>query len=177
MRWCLFILSVCGFISCQNSGAEGPFPLTKSRVQKILQKAPDPGGQQLRTETLKGCVSAPAKSFLQNLFVGEKFTGETCSVTVKPNNTVAVSFLGGIDIPLTDTATAEYSTDIFLNEIEENGVVIIQHVDGRVVSVTHTVYDEKGYVVYGGYGKGKFIKACVFGVEQITGNTGCGSDK
>ena len=131
----------------------------------------------MRTETLEGCVSAPAKSFLQNLLVGEKFTGETCSVTVKPNNTVTVSFLGNIDIPLADTATAEYSTDIFLNEIEENGVVIVQHVHGRVVSVTQTVYDGNGYVVYGGYGKGNFIKSCVFGVERATGNKGCNSDK
>ena len=173
-RKALIILFACVFISFPGVKADDLFPLTKTSVRQTLQKRPDPDGQQLKTETLKGCVSAPAKGFFQNLFVGERFTGEICYVTVKPNNTVAVSFLGNIDIPLADTATQQYSTDIFLNEIGDNGLIIVQHVLGDVVSVTHTVYDKKGYVVYAGYGKGKFIKSCVIGRQrEITKRQDC----
>ena len=173
MKLILFILSVCLFTSSQASLAESPFPLTKNRIRKLLQRPPNSSTPKLKLKTYQGCVSVPAKSFLQNLFVGERLTGETCSITVKPNNIVAISFLGNMDIPLAYTGTAEYPTDIFLNEIQRNGLVIVQHVQGSVVSVTHTVYDKKGYVVYGGYGKGKFIKSCVFGVEKATGHRSC----
>ena len=165
-RIALILLFGCVFVSCPEADkGDGPFPLSRTYVRQLLQKAPDLEGQQLEVEDIKGCVSVPAQSFFQKLFVGEKFTGDICSVAVKANNTVAVSFLGNIDIPLADTATESYSTDIFLNEIEENGVVIVQHVEGRVVSVTHTIYDKKGIVVYSGYGRGDFIKSCIIGRE------------
>ena len=179
----LFVFILIPFPSCETKDQNndllpstknnGPFPLTRESVQQILRKTPPPNEQQLTVETLKGCVSVPAKKGLQKLFVGVNFTGEFCTVTVKPQNTVAVSFLGNIDIPLANTSTPDYPTDIFLNQIEDNGVVIVQHVKGKVVSVTHTVYDKKGYVVYGGSGKGNFIKACIFDPIQTTKTPAC----
>ena len=176
----ILILSVGAGVSCHTasgSGVDEIYPLTRDRIQKVLRKTPDPNGLQLQPETLHGCISTPPKSFIQRLLVGERFTGEACTLTVKPNNTISADFLGNIDIPLADTSTKSYSTDIFLNQIQDNEVIIVQQKQGRVVSFTHTVYDSNGYVVFGGYGKGDFIKACVLNVEEAIGKNNCGGEK
>ena len=176
-------MCICVFSCCPIfAGGKSPrsltqTALTRAKVREVLRKPPFPGAPQLRAEIIRGCVSEPAKEFFQKLFVGGRFTGKSCTVAVKPNNIVSVSFLGNIDIPLAYTGSKENPTDIFLNEVGDNQILIVQHVHGRAVSVTYTVYDKKGYAVFGGYGKGDFIKECVFGVERATGKKGCGPGK
>ena len=76
MRLILFILSVCLFTSSQDSLAESPFPLTKNRIRKLLQRPPNSNTPQLKLETYQGCVSVPAKSFFtKSICGGEAYGG------------------------------------------------------------------------------------------------------
>ena len=108
--------------------------------------------------------------------VGSERTRESCTVTVNQNNTVRVSFLGDAVIPIVSTSTARYRTDSFIGELENGQVLIIQHHRGEVVSVTQTVYDKNGDVVYGRSGKGDHIRGCSFGMttsERMAGRKRC----
>ena len=88
-------------------------------------------------------------------------TGERCSVTVQRGNPVQVSFLGDAVIPLVSTSTERFRTDLFAGELGAGQVLIVQHRRGEVVSITQTVYDANGDVVYGRSGVGDFIRECV----------------
>ena len=113
---------------------------------------------------------------MQRLMVGFEVTGESCSVTVNEDNTVAVSFLGDASIPLVSTSTENRCTDIFIGELENDQVLIVQHHRGEVVSLTQTIYDEKGDVVYGRFGNGDYIRECHFGMttsERLAGRKTC----
>ena len=75
------------------------------------------------------------------------------------------------------TSTGQYRTDIFIGELGNNQVIIVQHHQGMVVSVTQTVYDKKGNVVYGKSGQGEYIKECHLGMttsEKLAGKKNCG---
>ena len=106
-------------------------------------------------------VHIPARGFNQRLMVGFERTGERCSVTVQRGNTVQVSFLGDAVIPLVSTSTERPRTDLFVGELGADQVLIVQHRRGEVVSITQTVYDANGDVVYGRSGVGDFIRECV----------------
>ena len=69
--------------------------------------------------------------FVQRLVVGVEKTGESCSVTVNPDNTVEVSFLGDGVIPVVSTSTEGFVTDIFVAELGNDEVLIVQHSSGR----------------------------------------------
>ena len=170
----LFFLPGFFFIaSC--SGSAAPF-LTKENTKQLLQNPPQ-NQEQLKTGTFNGCVHVPATDFIQKMMVGFKTTGETCSVTVGENNTVKISFLGDAIVSLVSTSTNQYRTDTFIGELENNQVIIVQHHQGEVVSVTQTVYDKKGDVVYGKSGQGDYIKACNLGMttsEKLAGKKSCG---
>ena len=165
----LFLFGITG-----TSDAEQP--LTRSYLQQLLSN-PSQNREQLTAGTYQGCVHIPATGFMQRRMVGFERTGEGCSVTVERTNAVRVSFLGDAVIPVVSTSTARYRTDIFIGELENGQVLIVQHHRGEVVSVTQTVYDEKGDVVYGRFGKGEHIKACNFGMttsERRAGRKRCG---
>ena len=135
--------------------------MTREYVQNILQNPPPAEYvENLVEETRYGCVAVPATSFWQRLMVGLTFTEESCSVIVQPNNTVVVSFLGSKAIPVVSINKNNFYADIFLTELGNNQVLIVQHQRGRVVSVTQTIYDEENNVVYGNSGKGDFIREC-----------------
>ena len=164
----LFLFGIIG-----TSDAEQP--LTKSAIQQLLSD-PSQNRKTLKAGTYHGCVHVPAKGFMQRLMVGFERTGESCSVTVERTNAVRVSFLGDAVIPVVSTSTARYRTDIFIGELENGQVLIVQHQRGEVVSVTHTVYDEKGDVVYGRSGEGDSIRECIFGMttsESRAGRKSC----
>ena len=119
----------------------------------------------------------PATDFIQKIMVGFERTGESCFVTVGKNNTVEVSFLEGNAVSVVSTSTDRYRTDIFIGELGSDQVLIVQHHHGEVVSVTQTIYDKKGYVVYGKNGQGDYIKECHFGrttFEKLAGKRNCG---
>ena len=110
--------------------------------------------------------------------VGFETTGESCSVTVNRDNTVRVSFLGDAVIPVVSTSTERYPTDIFIGELGNDQVLIVQHHRGDVVGITQTVYDENGDVVYGRSGVGEFIRECSLGMtasEKLAGKKNCGN--
>ena len=138
---------------------------------------PPQNQEPLKEETFNGCVHVPATDFIQKIMVGFERTGESCFVTVGKNNTVEVSFLEGNAVSVVSTSTDRYRTDIFIGELGSDQVLIVQHHHGEVVSVTQTIYDKKGYVVYGKNGQGDYIKECHFGrttFEKLAGKRNCG---
>ena len=159
-------------ILCKVAAAQ---PLTRSYLQGLLSNPPL-NQEKLRSGTRHGCVHIPARGFIQRLMVGFEITGESCSVTVNEDNTVAVSFLGDASIHLVSTSTENYLTDTFGGELENGQVLIVQHHRGEVVSLTQTVYDENGDVVYGRSGDGDYIRECHFGMttsERLAGRKKC----
>ncbi len=113
---------------------------------------------------------------MQRLMVDFETTGESCSVTVNRDNTVKVSFLADAAVPVVSTSTERYLTDVFVGELGNEQVLIVQHHRGEVVSITQTIYDENGDVVYGRSGDGEFIRECVFGMttsEKMAGRKNC----
>jgi len=182
MKLTLMILCFCAFFtgSCDHSeqplaSRSKPPPLTKNNVRQLLQN-PSQNRNKLEPGTFKGCVLIPATDPIQKRMVGFQLTGETCSATVGPNNSIRVDFLGNIDIPLASTSTEQIQTDTFVGELENNQVLIVQYHQGQVVSVTQTIYDNNDDVVYGKFGNGDFIKECSFSMttaERAAGQKNC----
>ena len=164
MRLISTTLYFCTLIvgSCSHSVPS----LTRDNVQELLHN-PSQDQEKLTPGTFKGCVLVPATDFIQKLMVGFELTGETCSATVNPNNSVSISFLGDATISVVSTSTERIQTDIFIGELENNQVLIVQHHQGQVVSITHTIYDKNGVVVYGKFGQGDFIKECAFHMTRL----------
>ena len=163
---CLFATTGHGF------AAE---PLNEGRVRRLLSNPPR-NQEKLKAGTINGCVHIPARGFMQRLMVGFETTGESCSVTVNPDNTVQVSFLGDAVIPVVSTSTESTRTDIFIGELGNGQVLIVQHRRGEVVWISQTIYDENGDVVYGRSGVGEFIRGCNLTMttsEQSAGRKKC----
>lgn len=141
-------------------------PMTRTTVQQALSAK---SSDKLAVGTYQGCELIPDA----NPMTGFKFTGNTCSVTVKEGNLVSVSFVSQKDIPV-----ALYSITVnFVGEFSEGQVLIVQYQgDGRkVVSATHTIYDPKGVVVYGlNGGKGDYIKECTVMEDSAIRQRHCG---
>lgn len=168
MKPVFITLYLCAFLmtSCVHS-ADHP--------RRFYQSAPQ-NPNTLAPGTYDGCVLVPATDFVQRLMVGFALTGETCSVTVGPNNSIRVDFLGGVEIPLRSTSTERAQTDTFVGELGNDQALIVQHHQGRVVSVTQTIRDGAGGVVYGKSGRGDYIKACDLNMstaERIAGRKIC----
>ena len=164
----LFLFGITG-------SSDAPQPLTRSYLQQLLSNPPQ-HREQLKAGTYQGCVHIPATGFIQRRLVGFERTGEGCSVTVNRNNGVRVNFLGDAFIPVVSTSTARYRTDSFIGELENDQVLIVQHRRGEVVSVTQTVYDGQGDVVYGRFGEGEYIRGCNIGMttsERMAGSKRC----
>ncbi len=168
----IFVSFLLYALVCQSVSAQS---LTRSYLQGLLSNPPR-DQEKLKPGTRHGCVHIPARGFMQRLMVGFEITGESCSVTVNRDNTVAVSFLGDAVIPLASTSTENLRTDIFVGGLEKDQVLIVQHHRGEVVSLTQTVYDESGDVVYGRSGNGDYIRECHFGMttsERLAGRKKC----
>ena len=169
------LISACIFVFATICHSAAEQPLTKGYVRRLLSNPPR-HQEKLRPGTLHGCVHIPARGFFQRLMVGFEITGESCSITVSQDNTAKVSFLGDDAISLVSTSTERYLTDIFVGELGNEQVLIVQHHRGEVVSVTQTVYDKNGDVVYGRSGVGEFLRECNFGMttsERLAGRKRC----
>jgi len=151
-----FILPILFFTA--NCGGSGQQLLTKESYKRFLRNSPQTQ-DKLKIGTFHGCVHVPATDWLQKKMLGFERTGETCSVTVSRNNTVDVSFLEN-PVSVVSTNTDQYRTDIFIGELGNDQVLIVQHHESRVVSVTQTIYDKNGNVVYGKFEEGDYIKEC-----------------
>ena len=172
----LILIFASAFLFGIIATSDAEQPLTKSYLQQLLSN-PSQNREKLNAGTYQGCVHIPAKGFIQRRMVGFEWTGESCSVTVNRNNAVRVSFLGEAIIPIVSSCTPRYRTDIFVGELENGQVLIVQHHRGEVVSATQTVYDDKGAVVYGRSGEGDYIRACSIGMttsERRAGSKRCG---
>ena len=154
------LVFICVSLSNCESRKNYVAPLTKAAIQQGLANPPQ-NRETLITGTYAGCVSIPATGWIQKTMVGSDFTGESCSLTVHPNNVVSLSFLGNKRIPVVSTSTAVILTDIFVGELGESEVLIVQHHKGEVVSATQTIYDENNNLVYGLSGDGDYIKECI----------------
>ena len=165
----LCLLPVFFFITnCSGSVAH---PMTRETNRRLLENPPQ-SQEQLRLGTFHGCVHIPATEFFQKLMVGFERTGESCSVTVHENNNVEVSFIEGGATPVVSTSTNQLRTDTFSGELGNNQVLIVQHYRGEVVSLTQTIYDQNGYVVYGKSGEGDYIKECHLGMATFERSAG-----
>ena len=160
----LFLILFIGGCADSQPSTSHPPQLTKPYIQQVNR---GPSNQEvLRQETVYGCVTVPAEGTWQNMWVGFKFTGDVCSVTVGPNNQVSVSFIGSNFIPVKSTSTQQYRTDLFVGELPNNQVLVVQYLpDGRVISVTQTVYNSHNQLVYGQV-EGDYIKECIFDREE-----------
>jgi len=70
----------------------------------------------------------------------------------------------------------QHRTDIFIGELETDQVLVVQHHQSVVVSVTQTVYGQKDHVVYGKSGQDYYIKSCHLGKtasEKLAGREMC----
>ena len=156
MQFISSFLLIFLFTNSCNGGSKSP--LTRTNVRAALAN-PSENQPRLNQKTYQGCENVPAKNFFKRKFgVGFDFTGETCSITVHSGNTVSVSFLDSDSVPVKILS----GTDIYVGELGNNQILIVQyHSNGEVVSVTQTIYDSKGNVVYGKSGEGDHIKGCL----------------
>ena len=159
LNFCFVVLCCTGFSI--SKAAESIFPLTRTKIQNLL-KNPPANQKKLKEEVIYGCISVPAKDFFQRIFVGSISTKEPCSIVIHPGNKVSVSFLNQKNIPLVSTSRPHALTDTFTAELDNGQVLIVQQVGGRVVSLTQTVYDSQGTVVYQNSGEGDYIRECHF---------------
>ena len=85
-------------------------------------------------------------------------------MTVVSGNKVTVSFVKDEIVPLTPYPAPDgtSNSDIFIGELNNSNVLVVQHdFNGHVRSVTQTIRDSNGILVYGRSGKGDMIKECV----------------
>ena len=79
---------------------------------------------------------------MQRALVGFQFTGEKCSFTISAHNHVTVSFLGDTPFPVLSTGPSRYPEDVYVAELENNQVLVVQHnPDRSFIIVTQTGYD------------------------------------
>ena len=160
MKTILLALSCPFFFNCGRSVS-----FTKEHIRHIIESRSH-SGPTLSAETYRGCETVPATG-TKPQFEGTEFTGQPCSVTIHPqeavhstahrSQSVEVSFISG---PVALTTLLERGSDTFVTLLNENEVLLIQHRNGRVISVTQTGYDNKGHLNYGLSGDGNFIKSC-----------------
>lgn len=153
----LFIFSFSFLSNCGGATAK---LTTKENVRKLLENPPPKSQNKLKQGTYNGCVSKPAKDFFQRILVGGRYTGETCSITVRPNNKVSLSFFEGAVIPLVSADSIR--TDILVGDLKDkdNNIIVVQHHEREVVEVTHTLYDKNNGTAFQ-LEYMKSIKSCV----------------
>ena len=147
---------------------EGTATSTASRAERTTRQTPSQV-PDLRIRTYHGCESVPAQAALQRLFVGFELTGESCSVAVVAGNSVRVSFMDDDIVPLSPYPSPDgnFNSDILIGELENSDVLIVQHdFNGHVYSVTQTIRDSSGALVYGRSGSGDYIKECLVHQEN-----------
>ncbi len=136
---------------------------TASPAEGTTRQTPSPV-PSLGIRTYRGCESVPARGLLQRLFVGFEFTGASCSVAVVAGNSVRVSFMDDDIVPLAPYPSSDghFNSDILIGELDNSDVLIVQHdFNGHVRSVTQTIRDSSGALVYGRSGSGDYIRECL----------------
>ena len=154
------IVLFCIIVLTNNcSGIKSEPSLTRTDVQRVINHSPQ-SNPVLPTGTHKGCVTVPG-SAIQRAMVGFKFTGEECSFSISSSNKVSVSFLGNTNIQVHSTGPARYPEDVYIAELDNNQLLVIQHnTHGSFITATLTAYDKKNNVIYGNQGNGSYVKRC-----------------
>ena len=166
-----FLFIVFFIVSCGGPDAQS-LSLTREDIRRLLQNA-HLGQEQLKSGTYHGCIHIPAEGFIQSKFVGFKRTGESCSITINENNTINVNFLEEVTVSLASVSIDVHRANIFIGELENNQVLVVQHHQGEVVSVTQKMYHRNDVVVFG---QSDYIKECHFGMttaEKLAGRKNC----
>lgn len=159
----IFLLSlIISVMSCHSStSSNSSFTLTKSRIQNT-EKSNTSQREILKQETIYGCVQVPQEVTWRNMWVRAKFTGEICSATIGPGNTVSVSFVEEGFV----TVKQINDKDILIGSLQNDQVLVAQYFpNGQLISVTQTVYNKNNQLVYGNV-EGEFIKECIFNREE-----------
>ena len=151
VSFCTLFIAGCLFAR----GSRESF-LTRDRIQEIIDKSTHQT-TYLIAQTYIGCERVPSKNWIHRIMIGLEFTGETCFVTIHTNQTVTVSFLGPDPYFLVEIV----DSDLFVSQIDENSVLLVQHHEQKVVSATYTKYDRKGRVKYGVFGSEDSLKECL----------------
>lgn len=161
--------------NCSGSSAQpitSAHPITRESYKEILANPPQ-NQTRLNIGTFHGCVLVPAtKSFIRKIMLGFESTGESCSVTVSAGNNVEVSFIRNVVTSVIPVmGPNQYPTDTLMGELANDQVLIVQYSQqGNVTSITQTIYDNNGHVVYGVSGKGDSIKSCHIGYGNRGGS-------
>lgn len=129
-----------------------------SLIQTNIQKIKSSSNQtKLKTGVYNGCEGVPAKNIIQRWMVGFKFTGHTCSVNIHSDQTISTSLIGSKAYLISEIK----GSDIFIAPLEnDNEILIIQHHNGNVVSVSHRTYDTYNTNGNLNFGRGDYLKQC-----------------
>ena len=148
--------------------AEG-FCETKTLIQEKSGKTPL---TRVQTRSYQGQVILPDPS---NWFTGVEITNKPCNVSVelKGGQYIVQSSIFPHAVPL--VAQMHPDGEFYIGTYGEKEVFVLQQ-HSRGVSFTHTLYDSKGTLAYGGCGEKQatFIKECgshssvflIFGMKE-----------
>lgn len=124
-----------------------PVPLTGTGARE-----PAPG-------TYHGKLALPDPS---NPLVGLRFTGGRCHTRIRHANGRVFAETSLLPGPVALNGRMDESP-WYLARVSDGSALVVQTHDNRVVSTTHTVFDEEGVLVYGRCGRPEltFVAECV----------------
>lgn len=124
-----------------------PAPLSRTAVRE-----PAPGA-------FRGRLALPDPS---NPFVGLRFTGEHCHIRIRHEDGLVLAETSLLPEPVA-LAGAMGDGPWHIGPAPERTALVVQTEGGGVVSVTHTVFDAAGVLVYGACGNPRltFVRECL----------------
>ena len=139
---------------CIGQSNARPNDFTRQNLTRLLQN-PQAAESVLMPGSYTGCEHIPTPDPTSS-YSGIEVTGRSCSVTVKRDGRVSVSFLPE-DVLVVFLA----GSDTHLGAFQNDGVLVVQHDrNDRPMNVTQTTYDSNGEIIYGLSGQGDVIRAC-----------------
>ena len=129
-------------------------------TRESLLEAPAPAAaREPASGDFRGRVALPDSS---NPYIAMRFTDERCDTRIRhaSGRVIAGTSLLSEPVPLTVQLGAG---PWYLGQAADGAVLVVQVAGDKVVSVTHTVFDGDGVLVYGGCGApGRtFVRECV----------------
>ena len=141
---------------------------TRERIEAAAQAAQGP----IR-EILEGIVAGEVVTEdPDNWWTGARFTGERCGIKVEHRRTgtfVRTGFLAAA--AKLEARMGPADTPFFVGRTAGGGAVVLQHHQGRSVSLTLTRFEEDGTLSYGACGKREtpFLECHAGGLELDSG--------
>ena len=148
----------------------------------------DPGGDcwtRERIEVAAQAAQGPVREILEGIVAGEvvvenpdnwwtgaRFTGERCGIKVEHRRTGTFVHTEFLDIEAKlDARLGPADTPFFVGRTEGGQAVVLQHHQGRPVSLTLARFEEDGTLSYGACGKRgtPFLECHAGGLEKNSG--------